>query len=148
MRGKRVIKFWVTSTVFLLLCLAFTVTSAQENLFLFLMMLMGFFMSFTWPNLIASILDTALPELRASASSILLLFQSLGALLGPWLVSILQQGLGLGNAILAVCLGSWGICLVLQFGLLIHIPKNIEELRQHMAYRSHLEARLQSSEAE
>lgn len=147
-RGRIVVSMAGVIFPALLLCLAFMVTDAQGNLFVLLMMLMGFFMSFTWPNIIASILDTALPELRASASSILLLFQSLGALLGPWLVSILQKGLGLGNAMLAVCLGAWGICLLLQFGLLIHIPKNIEELRQHMAYRSHLEARLQSSEAE
>ncbi len=130
----------------LFLYLAFNITDAQGYLFILLMMLMGFFMSFTLPNIDASIMDITLPEIRASASSILLLFQSLGALLGPWSVSILQEGMGLGRAILLVCSAGWGVCLVLLVGLLVHVPRNIEELRQHMAYRSHLEARLETSE--
>jgi len=104
---------------------------------------MAFFMAFTWPNIIASILDITLPEFRSTAIAIVLLLRAIGSLVGPWFVSIFQQQIGLGDAILFVCVGAWGISLLLQIGLLVYIPKELELLRRHMAYRSHLEARLE-----
>ena len=115
----------------------------QDQRFSMLIVGMAFFMAFTWPNIIASILDITLPEFRSTAIAIVLLTQAIGALVGPWIVALYQDQLGLGNAILFVCLGAWGISLILQIGLLVFVPKELELLRRHMAYRSHLEARLE-----
>lgn len=127
----------------LFLFFALQSADAQGQSFILLMMLMGLFLSFSWPNLVASVLDIILPEMRASAISIMLLFQVIGALIGPMIVSRLKDQMGLGGAILSVCIGAWVICLVIQIGLLNLIPKDLEKLRRQMAYRSHLEARLE-----
>lgn len=115
----------------------------QGQRFSMLIVAMAFFMAFTWPNIIASILDITLPEFRSTAIAIVLLFQALGALVGPWIVAIYQNQLGLGDAILFVSVGAWGVSLILQTGLLVFVPRELELLRRHMAYRSHLEARLE-----
>lgn len=111
------------------------------------MKLVGFFMAFSWPSLIASILDITLPELRASANALALLCRSIGMMISPFLLSLFRAQMGLGNAILWTCIGSWVICAFFLIGMLFYIPRDIEQLRRHMAYRSHLEARFARSNA-
>ena len=110
-------------------------------------LLMGFFMAFTLPNLFASFMDIVLPELRASAFGVALLFQTVSMLISPSLYSFFQSTLGRVNALLWICIGAWVICTVVLIRLFSSIPKDIENYRRHMAYRAHLEARLQRPQA-
>lgn len=127
----------------LFLYIAIKTQEFQPLQFTFLMSLMGIYMSFYWPNMVASIFDITLPEFRASATSIMLFFQVLGSLLGNGLISLMQNRVGLEVALLWICLSAWAACLIILVGLLKLVSNEIEELRRHMAYRSHLESRLQ-----
>ena len=115
--------------------------------FLVYMLLVSFFMAFALPNLFASIMDVALPEVRASACALGLLFQAISFLVTPWIFSMVQGFLNVGDAILWICVSAWMICLMILSGLFIFIPKDIERLRRHMAYRSQLEVRLEQAES-
>jgi len=106
-------------------------------------LMMGFFMTFPWSNMFASVMDITLPELRASAFAFVLVFQTLGVLVSPFILSLVQRYVGLIDAIMWLSIGAWAVCLVILVLLLILVPRDIEELRRHMAYRSHLEVRLQ-----
>ncbi len=130
----------------LFIFLAFNLLNDQSQLFVLLMTGMGLFMSFTWPNIVASVMDITLPELRATANALVLLFQAVGTFIVPVLVFFLQARIGLGPAILWTTIGPWMLCLAILIALLFLLPGEIERLRRHMAYRSHLEARLQTPE--
>ena len=127
------------------LAIAFTMPVFNPKMFTYLMALMGLFMSFSSPNIIGSILDITLPEFRGSAISISLLSQTLGAIIGPGIVLLLLNRFDVGSAIIWVSLGAWLMGLLVLGALVKPIPAEIEHLRKHMAYRSHLEARLKRS---
>lgn len=129
------------------LYLALQSQDIQGLVFLVYMLLVSFFMAFALPNLFASIMDVALPEVRASACALGLLFQSISILVTPWIFSMVKGFLNMGDAILWICVGAWMICLLISVGLFLFIPKDIESLRQHMAYRSQLEVRFEQAES-
>ena len=123
------------------------ISDIHSPYFLITIILMGFFMSFSWPNVIAMIFEVTLPEVRSFTTAIVLALQALGGLGGPFLVSLLQVRLGLRAAILSVAIGAWLLGLLLMVGLIIFLPVDVENLRRHMAYRSHLERRLGKPES-
>jgi len=144
---KRDIGRVITSMVGMLLpsiflFFAFMISDIHSPYFLISIILMGFFMSFSWPNVIAMVFEVTLPEVRSFTTAIVLALQALGGLGGPFLVSLLQTRLGLRAAILSVAIGAWLLGLLLMAGLIIFLPVDVENLRRHMAYRSHLERRL------
>jgi len=131
---------------FLLLFNVFSSGLVEGQGFILSSLLIGFFWAFPWANIMASFMDIALPELRASAIAFALVFQTIGLFTGSLLYSSAVGLFGLANAILWLCLGAWLICLIVLVLLFFFLPKDIELLRRHMAYRSHLEARLQQEE--
>jgi MFS family permease len=106
------------------------------------MLVLGFCFAFPWPNLFAMIMDITLPEIRGSASALFLLFQSLGGILSPMLVSILIRKIGLIGSTTWVSIGAWGISIVLLVILLFRIPDSIEKFHRHLAFRSHVETQV------
>jgi MFS family permease len=113
--------------------------------FLLFMLLVSVFMAFGLPNLMASIMDVALPETRATVGALGLFFQSMGIFIAPMIFSWARVYLSIGDAMLVISIAAWMLCLLLCVGLIVLIPKDIEHLRRHMAYRGHLEARLAKS---
>lgn len=140
------VKIMMAGVLLASLCLliAFQMTNFQAQPFIILLVLVSLFMGFTWPNLMASVLDVTLPEVRGFTNGIVVLFHSFGTFIAPVLLSILQVQIGLSGAILWMCLGAWLICLLLLVGLLFFVSDDIEHLRKHMAYRSHLEAQFEN----
>jgi len=126
----------------LFLLLALLVHDLNSPYSRLLLILMAFFMSFSWPNLIALIFTITLPEVRSFTTAIALALQALGGLLGQFLVPVLQTSLGLERAILSLTIGAWLLGFFAVMGLFRTLPRDIENMRRHMAYRSYLERRL------
>lgn len=129
------------------LYLALQAQDVPGQAFLVCILMVSFFMAFILPNLFASIMDVALPELRASASALGLLSQSISILIAPSILTFVYGYLNLRDAILWTCITAWVICILICVGLFLFLRKDIEGLRRHMAYRSHLEARLARPES-
>ncbi|MFW5713632.1 MAG: MFS transporter [Brevefilum sp.] len=127
------------------LFLGFLIADINSPYFFVMMILMGFFTSFSWPNVIAIIFSITLPEVRSFTTSIGMALRALGGLIGPYLVSVLQFRMGLRAAILTVTIGGWLLGFLSLIGMYVTLPKDMENLRRHMAYRSHLERRLDKS---
>ena len=126
----------------LFLFLAFMIQNLASPYFMLLLILMGFFMSFSWPNMISLIFEVTVPEVRSFATALMLALQALGGLLGPYLVSRAQLRFGLRVAMLSLSIGAWLLGLIVVCGLFFTLSRDIENLRRHMAYRSQLERRL------
>jgi MFS family permease len=107
-----------------------------------LMMLTAFFMPFARPNLLATIFDITLPEVRSTALAIFMFFQLLGSFVAGLLASYLMGRMDLVGMIRWLGVLPWGICVLLLVGVLILLPKEIRQIHRHMAYRSYLESRL------
>ena len=122
---------------------AFQLQYVRGQQFFVLILFISLFMSLIFPNLFSSIMDIILPELRASAIAIGLLFQSISILITPSLFLFMQNRIATSIAILWICITCWVICIFILIGLYFFFPQDVEQLRRHMAYRSHLEARLE-----
>lgn len=106
--------------------------------------LTGLLISMARPNTFAMVFDITLPEIRTMSVSVLMVFQLIGLGLGSLLVKSLGPGLDIHATLFIVTVVSILLSLLLLIGLLSRMPKEIENLRRHMAYRSQLEARLES----
>lgn len=130
----------------LFILFAFMISEMMSFPYIISMTLLGFFMGFVRPNMLASIQDVTLPEIRGTAYGLFLLSEALGTLFASFIVSFLHLSLDLGRVILVTCVGGWLFSFIVQLILLKTLPAEVESLRRHMAYRSQLELRLVGDE--
>ena len=88
--------------------------------------------------------DITLPEIRATATSMLFISQMVGLGLSWALISAMQKSFDAWIILFSVTLTSILVNLLLSAGLFKRMPVEVENLRRHMAYRSQLEARLEA----
>jgi len=117
----------------------------QRGLFFVLMMLTAFFMPFSAPNVVSTVFDITLPEVRSTAQAVEYFIENTGAAFAPLLAGIIADRYDLGTAILWIGVGAWLICFLIYLGALFTIPEDIRSLRQQMALRSAQEKARQMS---
>jgi MFS family permease len=141
-KGRIIISFFGVLLSAVLIYFTVRVPISNNGVFTTLIMLTGFFMTFPRPNILATIFDLTLPEVRSSALAILYLFQLLGTAGSTLLIRRLETSMSLGAAMQWLGGGAWGLCAVLLGIVSFLVPAAIRNLRRHMAYRSYLESRL------
>lgn len=99
----------------------------------------AFFMPFAAPNVIASVFDITLPEVRSTALGVQYLMDSSGAALAPVLAGLIAVRSSLEVAILVICTSAWLICAVLFIAVSFLIPNDIQTLRDQMSVRAEKE---------
>jgi MFS family permease len=86
-----------------------------------LLFLQGFFGAFPWnvialfipfaaPNVISTVHDVSLPEVRSTALGIQYLIESSGAALAPMIAGLIADRWSLQTAILLICVSTWLLC--------------------------------------
>lgn len=96
----------------------------------------AFFTLFSGPNVVASIYEIAVPEVRSTALSFQYFTENIGAAAAPLMVGLLSASAGLPGAILVVCLSTYALCLIFLIAAALVAPKDILALRDQMARRS------------
>jgi MFS family permease len=120
--------------VFLFLALQ---TPVQARLtFFILMSLTALFMPFAPPNIIATVYDVTVPEVRSTAQSVEYFIENSGAALAPLMAGIIADRYDLHTAILWICMIAWGLCFCFYAGALRYIPGDHQTLRHEMARRA------------
>jgi MFS family permease len=137
----------LVSTVAVLLgavLLVFALNVPVENRALFLMMLSitAFFIPFAAPNVVSTVLDVTLPEVRSTALAIQFFLESAGAALAPFLAGLIAVGASLQDAILIICVSAWVLCAIFFAFTAYLVPEDIHTLRQQMRERARREASL------
>ncbi len=93
-------------------------------------------MPFASPNVVASIYDVTLPEVRSTALSIQYFIEEAGAAVAPLLAGLVADRFSLHQAILGICVAAW----LLGSGFLALatrvIPADIATLRSQLAARA------------
>jgi hypothetical protein len=109
----------------------------ERSTFFFFMCLTALFMPLSSPNVIATVYDITMPEVRSTAQSVEYFIENFGAASAPLLAGIISTATGsLGLAILVICSVAWLLCFVIYLGALFFIEGDIKSLRAVMAARA------------
>lgn len=121
--------------------LLITMNIPIENQVFFLIMLMvtALFIPFASPNVISTVYDITLPEVRSTALAIQYFIENAGAALAPLLAGIIASNSSLHNAILIICVSAWMIDAVFFAITASLVPVDIRTLRKQMQERADLE---------
>jgi len=110
---------------------------AERNTFFVLMCLTAIFMPLSSPNVISTVYDVTVPEVRSTAQSVEYFIENFGAASAPLLAGYISTATGsLGTAILLICTITWGLCFVFYLGALFFVDGDIQSLRDKMAARA------------
>ena len=111
-----------------------TPVEARTQFFIF-MCLTAIFMPLSSANVIATVYDITVPEVRSTAQATEYFVENTGAAFAPAVTGILAETIGLSTAITVLCLTAWLLCFFLYAGALFYIDGDIKTLRSQMAAR-------------
>lgn len=118
--------------------LAIPVESA--TLFTISMAITAIFIPFASPNVLSTIYDVTLPEVRSTSNSIQYLIEQGGSAVAPALAGAIAVQYSLHSAILYISVGAWILCFLFILGAAYFLPGDIKTLRDQMSERAALEA--------
>ena len=118
---------------------------AEKTPFLILLMITALFIPFASPNVISTVYDITLPEVRSTALAIQYFIENGGAALAPLIAGIIASKSSLHNAILIICVSTWLIGAVILAFTAYFVPEDISTLRNQMRERAEKERLLQSA---
>jgi MFS family permease len=112
-----------------------TPIEARGQFFIF-MALTAIFMPLSSPNVISTVSDVIVPEVRSTAQSVEYFIENSGAAFAPILAGIISDAFDMGTAILWISISAWLLCFVVYMGALFFIDGDIAALRSEMAARA------------
>jgi MFS transporter, Spinster family, sphingosine-1-phosphate transporter len=117
--------------------LAMTTPLDRPNQFFIFMCLTALFMPLSSANVIATVYDVTVPEVRSTAQAIEYFVENSGAVAAPALTGAIIVSSGDKTfAILSICIVAWILCFVFYLGALFTIEKDTNALRAQMAERA------------
>lgn len=115
---------------------AVAIPVGNQALFTVLLCVAAFFMPFPSPNVISTVYDITLPEVRSTALGVQYLLEQAGAATAPALAGLIAVSYSLKSAFLIICTAAWALCAIV-FGIVAYIvPADIETLREQMRRRA------------
>jgi fucose permease len=109
------------------------------------MILTAVFMPLSSPNVIATVYDVTMPEVRSTAQATEYFIENAGAAFAPLLAGIIADASSLETSILAICITAWILCFFFYLGALFFIERDIKSLRGQMAERAAFERARQTA---
>lgn len=107
-----------------------------KNQFFMLMCLTAVFMSLSSPNVIATVYDVTVPEIRSTAQATGYFIENAGAAFAPIITGVIADAIDLKTAILLICTIAWGLCFFFYLGAIFTIDKDANDLRNQMGERA------------
>ncbi len=135
-RGRLLVS--LTGIVLGVIGLVLTMNVPVENRTLFFILLAStaVFIPFSSSNVIATVHDITLPEIRSTALSIQYFIENGSAALAPLLAGMVADRTSLGTAILSLSTGAWLIGAVLVAFAAYLVPTDIAALREQLKQRA------------
>lgn len=118
------------------LYLALTTPLESRNAFFVFMCLAAIFMPLSSANVIATVYDVTVPEVRSTAQAVEYFFENGGAAFAPLLAGIIADATNLKTAIMVICISAWALCFIFYLGALFTIDHDAHTLRSQMAERA------------
>jgi MFS transporter, Spinster family, sphingosine-1-phosphate transporter len=108
----------------------------QPVLFGAMLMVTALFLPFASPNVLSTVYDITLPEVRSTANAIESFFESAGAASAPLISGLIADATSLRASILIICLSTWALCFLFFFGVIYFVPKDIKDLHAQLRERA------------
>jgi MFS family permease len=119
------------------LYLAMTTPIEARNQFFILMCLTAIFMPLSSANVIATVYDVTVPEVRSTAQAVEYFIENAGAAFAPTLTGLIITSTGDKTfAILSICTVAWALCFFFYLGAIFTIDHDAHVLRSQMAERA------------
>ncbi len=116
--------------------LAITTPLEAKTQFLVFMCLTAVFMPLSSANVIATVYDVTVPEVRSTAQASEYFIENAGAAFAPIITGIIADAYDLKTAILLICTVAWVLCFFFYLGAIFTIDKDSHDLREQMAERA------------
>ncbi|HET9910914.1 MAG TPA: MFS transporter [Anaerolineales bacterium] len=118
------------------LYLAITTPVAAKTQFFIFMCLTAIFMPLSSANVIATVYDVMVPEVRSTAQATEYFVENGGAAFAPIITGVIADAFSLQTAIILICTVAWGLCFIFYLGALFTIDHDTQHLRAQMAERA------------
>ncbi len=128
----------------ILLTITMNIPLADKTLFMVMLMIASLFIPFASPNVISTVYDITLPEVRSTALAIQYFIENTGAALAPLIAGIIAKNSSLHDAIIIICVSTWIIGAIILGFTAYYVPDDIKTLKTQMRQRAEKE-RLQQS---
>jgi MFS family permease len=138
-RGRMLVSIFGVLTGAILFTITLSVPIANQNLFLVLMLVTALFIPFSSANVISTVYDITLPEVRSTALAIQYFIENGGAALAPLMAGFIARSYSLHIAILTICVSAWVLASILLSFTAYLVPRDIKTLRDQMEERAELE---------
>lgn len=107
-----------------------------KNQFFIFMCLTAIFMPLSSANVIATVYDVTVPEVRSTAQATEYFVENAGAAFAPIITGAIADAINLQTAIILICSVAWGLCALIYLGALFTIDEDTHHLRAQMAERA------------
>jgi predicted MFS family arabinose efflux permease len=124
----------IMGAVFLFITI--NVPQDQPILFGAMLMLTALFIPFASPNVLSTVYDITLPEVRSTANAIESFIESAGAASAPLIAGLIADATSLEASILIICITAWVMCFIFLFGAIYYVPKDINDLHAELRNRA------------
>jgi MFS family permease len=135
-RGRLLVSAIGVAVGAVFLVLALRTPAADRLQFGLLLGITALFMPFAAPNMVASVYDVTVPEVRSTANAVFNFFDQIGAATSPLLAGLIAVRSSLGSASLIISVSAWALCFVFQIAASFFIPADVKVLRDEMARRA------------
>lgn len=121
------------------LAIALNIPSGNQIFFLISLSFAALFMPFSSANVLSTVHDITVPEVRSTATAVQYFIESGGAALSPLIIGMIADQSSLKNAFLIVCLSTWFLCAVFFVFVAKYISRDVTNLRNEMQRRAEFE---------
>jgi MFS family permease len=135
-RGRLIISVIGAALSIVGLWLFMHVPTSQTLLFGAVLGVTAFIMPFAAPNIVSTMYDVTVPEVRSTAQAIESFLESIGAATAPLLAGAIADATTVGNAILLICTIAWSLCVIFLLAAIYFIPKDIDALHKELKTRA------------
>jgi MFS family permease len=108
----------------------------NPTLFMVMLCVTALFIPFSSPNVISTVYDITLPEVRSTAAAVQYFIESGGAAVAPLLAGLIAVNSSLREAILTICISTWLLCSLFLAGATYLVPRDIVTLREQLRVRA------------
>ena len=100
------------------------------------MCLTAVFIPLSSVNVLSTIYDITIPEVRSSAQAVESFIENIGAAAAPVIAGAIALTHSMQFSILWICIIAWALCFVFYLGAFFTIDRDINNLRAQMAERA------------
>lgn len=135
-RGRALVAMTGVLTGAVMFTITMSVPHENQVLFAILLALTAIFIPIAAPNVVATVYDVTLPEVRSTALAVQYFIESSGAALAPGIAGLIADQTSLKTAFLLICISTWILCGIFFALVARYAPGDVHTLRQQMRQRA------------